>query len=120
MQFKFSKWDIIIPLVALVVAGILFINGRNTDTGTAEITVDGVKVYTADLTQEKDKILEFGEITVEIRDGEIGIVSSPCIGKDCIKTGFISHPGETIVCIPEKTVIKIIGQSKNSPDAISY
>lgn len=120
MRNKLGKWDFLIPAAALAVALLLFAFLRSEDTGRAEIIIDGQTVYSADLSSEEDKTLNFGEIGIEIRNGEIGFVSSPCAGRDCIRTGFISHPGEAAVCIPEKAVIRITGRSKSAPDAISY
>jgi len=63
---------------------------------------------------------EQGESEIEIHDGRVRMVSSPCLQKTCIKSGWISKPGSSIVCAPNRLVIKIIGEGKkNSPDAVS-
>jgi len=63
---------------------------------------------------------EQGESEIEIRDGRARMVSSPCLQKTCVKNGWISKPGDCIVCAPNRVVIKIAGErDKQSPDAIS-
>lgn len=117
----FKPTDLIIPAAALVLAAFIYFAGYNTEkTGTALIIIDGETVETIDLATAQNEILFFGDVTVEIRNSTIAIVDSPCFGKDCVKTGFISKPGEMSVCLPEKTLIKISGTDKNAPDVISF
>ncbi|MCI1943783.1 NusG domain II-containing protein [Clostridium luticellarii] len=49
---------------------------------------------------------------VEVEKGKIRIADADCPDKICIKTGWISNPGENITCLPHKLTINI--QGKNS------
>ncbi|MDR2587130.1 MAG: NusG domain II-containing protein [Coriobacteriales bacterium] len=55
-----------------------------------------------------------GSNTVEVADGQIRIVDSTCKNKDCIHQGAISNPGQTIVCLPNRFVIRI--KESDSPE----
>lgn len=55
---------------------------------------------------------------IEIEDGKVRMLSSPCPDKLCIKEGYINKPGQLIVCVPNKIVIKIEGRA--SLDALTY
>ena len=46
-------------------------------------------------------------ISIEIEDDSIGILDSDCRDKICIKSGFISKPGQLLVCLPHKLMIEI-------------
>ncbi|HPR24227.1 MAG TPA: NusG domain II-containing protein [Bacillota bacterium] len=48
-----------------------------------------------------------------IKGGEAGMISSNCPGKDCIHQGKISKTSESIVCLPNKLIVKIEGKDKN-------
>jgi hypothetical protein len=48
-----------------------------------------------------------GSNTIEVSDGQIRVVDASCTGKDCVHQGAISSPGQTIVCLPHRLVIKI-------------
>jgi hypothetical protein len=49
-------------------------------------------------------------ITCFINDGKIQVVSSDCPDKICIEDGAIELNGQTIVCLPNQIVIKVIGE----------
>ncbi|MDI6638910.1 MAG: NusG domain II-containing protein, partial [Bacillota bacterium] len=49
-------------------------------------------------------------VVVEIaEDGRARVRASDCPDKVCVKTGWIEHPGEVIVCLPNRVVVKIQG-----------
>lgn len=52
---------------------------------------------------------DLGWNKIEIKAGKVRILDSDCIGKDCIKMGFIENNGESIVCLPHRLVVKIAG-----------
>jgi hypothetical protein len=49
---------------------------------------------------------------LHIENGEISIEDASCKNKECIKQGAISHPGQTIVCVPNKLIMSIEGQAE--------
>ena len=51
-----------------------------------------------------------GRPTVVIRDGRAAILESDCPGGDCIHSGWISQPGRSIVCLPNRVELRIAGQ----------
>jgi len=63
-------------------------------------------------------------VVVEIADdGRARVRSSDCPDKVCVKTGWIEHPGEIIVCLPNRVVVEIqgsAGASKPALDGIAY
>ncbi|WP_077366929.1 NusG domain II-containing protein [Anaerosalibacter sp. Marseille-P3206] len=54
---------------------------------------------------------EFGYNLIEIGDGKVRIIESDCPDKLGVKQGYISNPGEVIVCLPNRLVIEIKGDS---------
>ncbi|CAB1243186.1 NusG domain II-containing protein [Clostridium sp. MT-14] len=48
---------------------------------------------------------------VEVENGKIRIEDADCPDKICIKTGWISKPGESIICLPHKLIINIEGKN---------
>jgi hypothetical protein len=51
-----------------------------------------------------------GNAVLQTENGRIRMVSSPCRDKLCVKHGWISKPGESIICLPERIVVRIEGQ----------
>ena len=51
------------------------------------------------------------ENLVEIRDGRAAITRSSCPGEDCVHSGWISQPGRSIVCLPNRVEVRIEGST---------
>ena len=51
---------------------------------------------------------------VEVRDGKAAIASSTCPGQDCVHSGWISQPGRSVVCLPNRVELRIEGGSTAS------
>lgn len=56
---------------------------------------------------KEDKVITLPQNTVVIKDGKVYVESSLCPDKVCINKGKISKKGETIICLPAKTVLEV-------------
>ncbi|MDF9406871.1 NusG domain II-containing protein [Pelotomaculum isophthalicicum JI] len=56
---------------------------------------------------------------VEIEKGRARIKEADCPNQVCVKTGWVSQPGQIAVCVPNKFNIAVKGKS-NKVDTISY
>jgi len=126
----FKKWDIILIVLLIclsfipeLVFGVIM--GKNYNGTYAEVTVDG-KPYKKILLSEHrgdEKIdikTEYGYNIIELKDESIGIIDADCRDRICIKSGFISKPGQLSVCLPHKLMVEIKSNhndNKNNIDA---
>lgn len=60
-----------------------------------------------------------GYLYVEISDGKVRVLDSTCPDKLCVHQGWISNVGETIVCLPNRITISIVGGNEGV-DSVSY
>ena len=72
----------------------------------------------------QDKIIsvqtERGEMKIELKAADgARILEANCPARICIHSGWIKRSGETVVCLPNKVLLEIIGE-KEEYDAISY
>ncbi|NLM37622.1 MAG: NusG domain II-containing protein [Firmicutes bacterium] len=54
-----------------------------------------------------------GVATIEMKDGAVRLVPTEdyfCPERICLRTGWIKQPGEAIICVPNKLVIRIEGR----------
>lgn len=58
------------------------------------------------------------EMTLEVDEGRVRIAESECNHQVCVRTGWISSPNRSIVCVPYKTVITVEGEQAHSFDDI--
>lgn len=121
MMRRGDKILIIIILFAIALGyGIRWYNDykyRNSES-IVSIEIDGKLYKSFDLKKAKDEVIllplkddEHSE--VEFKQGKVRIKYADCPDKICVKTGWISKPGEMIVCIPYKVVIRISGQRQD-------
>ena len=83
------------------------------------ITHGGAEVAHGSLTE--DRTLTVGDVhhlTITVSDGTIAVTHSDCPTQDCVRTGAIDRPGQTIVCLPEQVVVKILGDTHGGADLV--
>ena len=59
-----------------------------------------------------------GITEVEILNGKARIRHSPCKNKICIKAGDIQYADRLLACIPNRVVVRVIGEQQRGVDAI--
>ncbi|MDQ0150980.1 NusG domain II-containing protein [Eubacterium multiforme] len=116
-------WTIIILLISIISVSVYFIN-LNKDSAEAEIYVNGKCIKKVDLNKVKEpqkiKIGNDEYNVILIEKGKIRFEDANCKDKTCIKTGWISKPGEIAACIPHKIYIKIVENKESKLDATAY
>lgn len=128
-----KRWDIIVVFSLILLSFIPFFiftyvqadRATPTSVNVAVISVDGKEVKRITLTTDNQKTDIFdvhdgdgGVNTIEVKDNKIRIKSANCSDQVCVLTGFISKPGETIVCLPHKVLIEIVSENHNSDEMI--
>ena len=110
----------------LLLATLLFFVWKNSGApAQAALVIYGEEQtqQTIDLTDVAapyDMTLENG-IVLHIEKGKIAVTASPCADKLCIHCGELTKDGDTAVCLPQRTIIKVSGEkTKNAPDIITY
>ena len=111
MKAIFSKADIILFVLLLLVAaaGIILMSGDG-QAQTAVIRQNGVVVKEVPL--DVNQTFSVGDVTFEIKDGEIAFIESDCPNKECIHAGWLHIPGATAACLPNRISITLSGESE--------
>jgi hypothetical protein len=97
-------------LLAVCLAVLLYRPGGDEPV-TAVVTLDGAEILRIDLS----KVTERTEYPVDCpyplviaaEPGRVCIEESDCPGKDCVHAGWISAPGRTLVCLPNRLVVTL-------------
>ena len=114
---------IVVLLVAALALGTAWwFYGGLTRSGPAEyiITHRGEEIASAPLREAREISVD-GEYHLKIVcDGEsIYVAHSDCPTQDCVRTGKATHPGQSIVCLPEQVIVKVVGmKTQSDPDLI--
>ena len=78
----------------------------------AEISVGRVVVQRIGLDRDGEYAVEGTTLKVLVQNGKVCVSSSDCPDRLCVESGWISRVGKCIVCLPQKTVIRIVGDGK--------
>ena len=118
---KQHKNDILLLLAVLVLAGgFWLVRALTRQAGAvAEVTVDGEVVMTLPLSEDTTVILGEGTNTLVIQDGTVRVTEASCPDHVCMDRGAVRYDGETIVCLPNKVVITVVGAQSNGLDGVS-
>lgn len=117
-----------ILLVSLISIAALFmvwnsLGARQEDHLTAVITQNGQlvqQIQLSDLSGPEYIYLKAGFNQVILAEkGRIRFLESDCPNQTCVKTGWLTKPGDKAVCIPSQAVIKIVG-SDPPVDILAY
>ncbi len=113
----FCKRDFIFIALVFLIALLSFLFLPREKGETVEISVNGKAVFSSPLGKAFEKKLDCG-VTIKC-DGESAyFLHSDCPDKVCIKTGKLSVTGQWAACLPNGTVLKIIGED-GSADTVS-
>ena len=113
---------VVVLVIALAIGTSWWFYGGLTRSGPAGyiITHRGEEITSAPLHEAREIAVD-GEYHLQIVcDGEsIYVAHSDCPTQDCVRTAKATHPGQSIVCLPEQVIIKVVGmKTQSDPDLI--
>ena len=118
-------------LVFLILAGVFLLAWRagSFSGGLREVQVvqEGREVFCLALAgQEAEQIpltLRGGQAFLEVADRAVRLCRQGdkpfCLRETCLATGWIKSPGQAIVCVPNRLVIRILETGEAAIDAVS-
>lgn len=120
---KKRRNDLFLIVVCLVLAGAAWLTIQLTkEKGDwAVVMVNGEETARYSLSENITVRLETedgGYNVLEIRDGYADITDASCPDKLCVRQHAISAGGETLVCLPNKTVVKIVSSDGDEVDVV--
>ena len=106
----------------LVFLLILLITAVTRKTGYAvQVSVDGVVKETFPLSEDTTFTIDGydgGVNVLVIQDGKAFLKDTSCPDHLCEKMGKISSVGQSVICLPNRVVVEIIGDDEPEYDAI--
>lgn len=118
-----TRGDKLVLLLATVMLPTLYLqfwnDGRPGDQ--ARILVAGQQARLVDLHQDQRIVVRgmLGDSVLEISNGKIRFVDSPCDNKQCVHEGWHQYGGQTAACLPNKVSVAILGGEQRF-DAINF
>lgn len=110
---------VIASLLLLSLIVLLVISLAKKEGAIARVEIGGEIVGEYPLDVNKEYSLNGGTNILVIKDGAAYMTYSECPDHTCEKVGKIKFVGETIVCLPNKVSVTIIGNSDDGVDLVS-
>ena len=121
--------DVLLVVLILIAAGasmLLVSRATATEKGSlAVVEVNGKEVRRVTLgSGQPMRTITVkgwnGPSTFEVKEGRVRMVKSSCRDKICIGMGWIDTDGRSIVCLPNRVVIRVTGKRKSGKiDAVT-
>ncbi len=127
-----KRWDIIIIVLLVLISFLPFAIFSYQQTGLAKegselvaiITVDNEVIKEINLTGHEgtdihEIVLDDGDYnTIEVKNEQIRVKAANCPDQVDVLTGFVSKPGQTIICLPHRLVVEIQTKSGETEEDI--
>lgn len=121
---KKHRNDIILAAVLLLAALAAFavIQLTKKSGGYAVVVQEGKEIASYPLSEDISVTFQSsngGYNTLVIKEGKADVTEADCPDKLCVNQNSISFNGETIVCLPNKLVVKIVSGEEADVDIIA-
>ncbi len=115
-----SDIKLIIILLVFSIAIIIFININKEKGSVAEVYFEDELVLTIDLNVDGEYTTKglLGDVVLEVIDNKIRVKEENSPKNICSKEGFISDSSRVLICLPNKIIVKIVGE--NEIDGVVY
>ena len=110
------KWGdaVIIAVVLLLAAALTAVLAAGTqgDRLYAEVWQDNQLVERVALTDGTDRTIDLDGHNVIVLSGKSArMASADCRDQVCVRTGTLTRAGQVAVCLPNRVVLKIVGET---------
>ena len=116
VKLSFLKGDFAAALLVILLAaaaGIWFWPNADEDGKRAELWLNGQLVQSIALDEDQTLELEGDYCSrITVRNGRVAVTESDCPGQDCVHSGWVFGAGHSIVCLPNRMEIRIVGEQK--------
>ena len=124
--YKLTALDVIVIVLILSLSTVFILREKvglsfqSTEASSVRIFQDGKLFKQLKLAEDQEIGLVGGKMLLEIKAGRIRVKESDCPRQICVNAGWIKHPGETVVCVPYKTLIEINSPGPPVLDAVVH
>ena len=121
MALRPADFILIIILLLLSLSGFFILKGSSPMGNHFIIEKDGTCLYRLPIASDTTVTIlgTTGKLDITVKNHKICVTETSCPLKICEKMGWIHNPGEMIICVPNRLIIKIEGEKGEPVDAIT-
>ncbi len=108
-----TRADIFLLLLAILALPFVYLHYWQPATAGTTVRIMRDETLVRELALNKDQEIAIdgllGNSRLQIKDGKIRFIDSPCSSKVCVHKGWLSHSGDFNACLPNRISIEIMG-----------
>ncbi|MFQ3547604.1 MAG: NusG domain II-containing protein [Termitinemataceae bacterium] len=109
---RLSYADLVIFFLSLAITVVSFFLVYGSSSTDPQVIIEGSgKVWVYPLSTEISVSVPgpLGITIIEIHNGDVHVVASPCKNQLCVAAGSIRKPGQWVACLPNQVFVRIEG-----------
>lgn len=119
-----NKTDIklIITIIIITTVTITIINLSKKETSAAIVYYEDKEVLKIDMNINKEYTIKgyLGDVKIEVKDHKLRVIEESSPNHICSKMGYIKDSTKSLVCLPNKIIIKIKNTKDEDIDGVIY
>ncbi len=123
-----KKGDLLIIVFGLVMALAVYFTYSHFSAQTDQLSVviksEGQVVKTIPCQSGHSETYQlnnaYGVNNIAVKDGVVVMTSADCHNQICVKSGKIARAGQSIICLPHRVSVEIVGDNSAEVDDVSY
>ena len=114
-----KKGDLVLILVLAGLHGAALFTGGGAARNAHILSPQGEQLLSLQQPRQLRVAGALGDTVLEVRDGKVRFLESPCRRKYCIHGGWIGRAGARLVCLPNKVAV-LAGAAASGFDSLNY
>ena len=111
-------WDLLLIGGLLLAALLLYLllSAGQERGGSVVVAVEGEEVARYSLLENGTYSLNGGSNILRIENGEAWLIEADCPDQLCVHQGKIRYPGQSIICLPNRLTVTVVGGEGSGVD----
>lgn len=118
-----TRADLIAILLAAALLPLLYIKLWQANAPAAQAHISDHQHNRTIARLDKDQTLhvhgKLGDSVLQVAQGKVRFIQSPCTGKFCVHSGWLRHSGEVMACLPNGVFVELVGGERRF-DSINF
>lgn len=109
-----SDLKLVVAIIVIVLVIYFAVQFTKVEGSTAIVYYEDEAILNIDLSIDNEYVVdgELGDVVLEVKDGKIRVKKENSPKNICSKEGFIDDSSRTLICLPNKIIVKIVGEDE--------